>query len=298
MVIETKYLIIGGSGSVGNLLARRLSPDNHVSLTYRSTPIQIDGCTTYKVDLNTSEVLEIIGELRPDIVIHLAAPTSVDWHETHRDEAYRVNVLTTRGIAERCEAVGAKLIYVSTTFVFPTYPKIFVEEDIPAPLNFYGTTKLGGEIATRINPNHIIVRTDQVYGWTAGSKKSFVETILRRALLDQKIEVCEDWYNSPTYIEDLSESLIKLSTEDRVGCFHITGDSYLNRVEWAKLIMQIFDKDESLIVPIQSSKLKLPAERPNVKVSNKKAIHELGVRLRGVKDGIESMKQRRPNDFA
>ena len=153
-------------------------------------------------------------------------------------------------------------------------------------------------MATRTNHNHIIVRTDQVYGWTVGSKKSFVEMVLRRALLDQKIEVCEDWYNSPTYVDDLSESLIKLSTEDRTGCFHITGDSYLNRVEWAKLIMQIFDKDESLIVPIQSSKLKLPAERPNVKVSNKKAIHELGVRLRGVKDGIESMKQRRPNDFA
>ena len=288
-----RYFIIGGSGLLGTELVKNLARNNEVSFTYNSNPIRVEDCDSYRVDLRKSDaVVEILERLRPEVVIHAAAPPNVDWHEREREEAYHINVLTTRAIAEKCRLLGALMVYTSTAFVFPDTNQVFKEEDIPAPINFYGVTKLGGELAVSANLDHIIVRTDQIYGWTLPEqKKSFVLNVLETLSRNERVEVCQDWYNSPTYVKDLSNMITELVKSDRRGIYHVVGNTFLNRVEWAKYIATAFGKDPSLVVGIESKTLNLPARRPNARISNEKIQKELGVKLKTIMEGLDNMKK-------
>jgi dTDP-4-dehydrorhamnose reductase len=288
-----RYFVVGGSGLIGSELVRSLAQNNEVSFSYNKNPIHVENCNSYEINLGRpSDVLEILERLRPEILVHAAAPPSVDWHEKERKEAYDISVLTTKAIAEKCRALGVLMIYVSTAFVFPGFDRVFTEEDIPAPVNFYGVTKLGAELATRANPNHLIVRTDQIYGWTLpGQRKSFVVNVLEKLSRGEEVEVCEDWYNSPTYVKDLSDTIIRLVGSDKRGVYHVVGDTFLNRVEWAKYIAKAFGRDPSLVVAIRSETLSLPARRPNARISNKRIREELGVKMKTVEEGLEDMRK-------
>jgi dTDP-4-dehydrorhamnose reductase len=240
-------------------------------------------------------VERLLDGIAPEAVLHTVAPPSVDWHERERAAAYATNVLGTRAIAAKTRKLGAKLVYVSTTFVFPDTGLVFTEEDIPAPINFYGVTKWGAEIAAAENPDHAIVRTDQIYGWSLpGQKKSFVVSTLEKLEKGQKAEVCLDWLNSPTYVKDLSAAVKRIMERDKRGIYHVVGGSFIDRVSWAGKIAEAFEKDKSLVAGIESSSLKLPARRPNARVSNDKAQEELGLHLRTVEEGLEDMLGSRP----
>jgi dTDP-4-dehydrorhamnose reductase len=286
-----KWLIVGGSGSVGHELLVRLSKHNKVSFTYKNNCLQVDGCDAYKLDLRrTEDALQLLERISPDIVVLTAAQPSVDWHEVEREAAYNINVVSTKAIAQKCAALGATIVYVSTAFVFPDVDRLFSEEDPPAPMNFYGATKLGGEIATTADPDHLIIRTDQIYGWALpGQKKSYVVRTLDKLANGKRVEACEDWRNSPTYVRDLADVIARLVENRKKGIYHVVGNSYLNRVDWAKRIAAIFEMDEGLIVSIKSATLNLPARRPNARISNAKIRNELGVQLRTVDEGLRDM---------
>ncbi|MEW6036207.1 MAG: SDR family oxidoreductase [Candidatus Micrarchaeota archaeon] len=291
-----KILVLGGSGLLGRELVSSLAPSNEVTYTYFNNPGQVPGAKGYALDLADLAATErLMDGIAPEVVLHTVAPPSVDWHEREHAAAYATNVLGTRAIAEKAKKMGAKLVYISTTFVFPDAGRTFTEEDIPAPINFYGVTKWGAELAAAINPNHAIIRTDQIYGWSLpGQKKSFVVSTLEKLEKGQKAEVCSDWLNSPTYVKDLSLAVKGIMEKDKRGIYHVVGNSFLDRVSWARKIAAAFGKDPSLVVGIESSGLKLPARRPNARVSNEKAKEELGLRLRTVDEGLEDMLGSRP----
>jgi dTDP-4-dehydrorhamnose reductase len=295
-----KVLILGGSGLLGCELASSLAKKDEVTFTYFSNPVQIAGAKGYKLDLKDFDSVDrLIDGIAPDAVIHAVAPPSVDWHENERKAAYETNVLGTKAIAKKTKMMGAKLVYISSTFVFPDTGETFTEEDIPAPINFYGVTKFGAELAAAMNPDHIIVRTDQIYGWAhPGQKKSFVVGTLEKLERGQKVEVCKDWLNSPTYVKDLSKAISSLLAKDKRGIYHVVGNSFIDRVSWAKKIAIAFGKDPSLVIGIDSTTLKLPARRPNAKVSNEKVQEELGIRFMGVDEGLEDMKKAMPPGMA
>jgi len=290
-----KFLILGGSGLLGHRLASSVVNEYEVAFSYFNNPLPLSGAEGFRLDLKDLDaVSDCIEKSAPDVVMHAVAPPSVDWHEKERAAAYQTNVLGTRTIAEKTKELGVKLVYVSTSFVFPDIEKIFKEDDIPAPISFYGATKLGAELAAMLNPDHVIVRTDQIYGWALqGQKKSFIVTVLEKIGRGDKAEVCKDWYNCPTYVGDLSGAMIKLAVMKKRGIYHAVGSSFINRYDWAVMIAKAFGKDPSLVVGIDSSTLNLPAKRSNVHLDNSKLLRECGIKMKTAEEGIEAMKEER-----
>jgi dTDP-4-dehydrorhamnose reductase len=289
-----RYLVLGGSGLIGYTIIKRLVGSHEVIFSFYNNKLDVPGATAYKLDFRNFEALrKLVRTADADVVIHAVAPPSTDLHERDKQLAYEVNVAGTKVVAEETTDHDTKLVYISTAFVFPSSTQNFDEAAIPAPINYYGVSKLGGELATAYNPNHIIVRTDQIYGWTLSWQKSFVVSTLNKLERQEPVEVCEDWYNSPTYVNDLAATILKLVELDKRGIYHVVGSSYLNRVEWGKKIAHMFGKKPELIVGINSETLNLPAERPRCKLVNKKVQLETGIKLKTVDEGLASMKHER-----
>ncbi len=292
-----RFLVLGGSGLLGSELVGRLMGKGEVSYTYFNNANPVEGAKAYRLDLADGAAIDrIMDGAMPDVVLHTVAPPSVDWHEKERALAYATNVLGTRLIAEKTKKAGAKLVYISTSFVFPDIPgKIFAEEDIPAPINFYGVTKHGAEIAAAMNPDHLIIRTDQIFGWARpGQKKSFVVGTLEKLERGQPVEVCRDWMNSPTYVKDLGSCIAGLVEKDKRGIFHVVGNTFTDRVSWARKIAEVFGKDPNLVKAIESLSLNLPARRPNAQISNMKVQEDLGVKLGTIDEAMRDMAGERP----
>jgi dTDP-4-dehydrorhamnose reductase len=225
------------------------------------------------------------------VVFHTAANTNVDWHEREKEAAYRINVAAAREISEETRSIGATLVYFSSAFVFPGGEKAFTEDDLPAPINHYGLMKKLGEDEARRNPKHVILRPDQIYGWPErGQKRPFVSSVLAKLERGEKAEVCADWYNCPTYVEDLASASLALVEGKRCGTYNAVGSTFLNRYEWALKIAAAFGMDASLVVPIDSSRLNLPARRPNARLSNELLVRASGVEMKTVEQGLEAMR--------
>lgn len=290
-----RYLVIGGSGILGSALVRLLSVSGDVAYTYNRNSMAIGQARSFRLDLtDTSTVARLVRDVSPQAVFHTAANTNVDWHEREKDMAYKINVAATEAIARETAAIGAKLVYFSTAFVFPGGRRAFSEEDAPAPINHYGLMKKLGEDAARKNPDHLILRPDQIYGWPLESQKqTFVSSVLGRLERGEKAEVCEDWYNCPTYAEDLASASCMLVRMGKSGTYNAVGSTFLNRYEWALKIAAVFGMDRSLVVPIDSSRLNLPAKRPNVRLSNAKLLRDTGVEMKGVDEGLAAMRSSR-----
>jgi len=158
-----KLLITGASGLLGNKIVK-LATINHTVIPLHNTkPLHT---SSLKLEItNLSEVLNLFQKLEPDIVIHTASETNVDKCETEKEHAWKINAEGTRNIAVACSKVGAKLVYISTDYVFDGEKGNYDEQDKPNPINYYGVTKLEGENQVINNcKNYVILRTSVLYG--------------------------------------------------------------------------------------------------------------------------------------
>lgn len=160
--------------------------------------------------------------LRPDIVVNCAGYTKVDAAESYSDAAYRANALGAGIVAETAAAVDAKVVYLSTDYVFNgTKRSPYVESDKPDPLGVYGRTKLRGEAATaEHNDRHYIVRTAWLFG---DDGPNFVDTVLNKATEAGDLRIVNDQIGSPTYTLDLAKAILSLCQRSDYGVYHITG---------------------------------------------------------------------------
>lgn len=165
-----------------------------------------------------------------DHVIHLAAMTAVDRCEEEPEGAAAVNRVGTAHVAEAAQRSGARLIYVSTDYVFDGRKGAeYTEDDPVGPVNVYGRTKLGGEEAARCVTNHLVVRSS----WIFGAGKNFIDTVLERARGGAPLRVVDDQVARPTAASGLAAALVHLLERDVVGTVHITGDG--DPCSWADL---------------------------------------------------------------
>lgn len=290
-------MVLGGSGLLGaRLVEMCLERKFDVSYTYNRNKLEVDGADAVRLDaMDYDAVGRAVADSEADLVVDTIAHPSVDFCETDKVAAYGINVASCEAAALAARELGAKLVFISSTFVFGNREKPVTENDTPDPINYYGALKLLGEEAAKICPDHLILRTDQIYGWShEGQKKSFVESMLEKFAKGGKIEVCRDWYNRPTHVDDLALALIKLVEKEKRGVYHCVGGTFLSRVEWAKRIAKAFGEDDSLIVPIDSATLKLPARRPKCDASNAKLEKECGLKMRGVDSAMKEMAESRP----
>lgn len=252
-MIDLKVLITGARGQLGCDLE-----DNF----HRIDSCQVISLGREEMDVTQStNVQEFVAANAPDVVIHSAANTNVDGCELEPDSAYRVNVLGSRNIAVASEKVGAKLVYVSTDYVFDgTSQRPYTEFDTTNPISVYGKSKLAGErYVAGFSSKHFIVRTSWLYG---GHGNNFVKTMLRLAKEKTELNVVDDQVGSPTYTKDLARFIAVLVRTDLYGTYHATNTGSCSWFQFAKTIFQMAGLSHINVSPITTSEFNRPAPRP------------------------------------
>jgi dTDP-4-dehydrorhamnose reductase len=207
--------------------------------------------------------------LRPQVVINAAGYTDVDGCESKREMAFSVNAEGARNIALGCATIGAKMFHLSTDYVFDGSSRVpYREEDLPHPLNVYGSSKLQGErYIQEILENYLIIRTEWLYGRHG---KNFVDTILRNATQQEELRVVDDQRGAPTFTKDLSSAIDRLIGIDARGILHVTNSGSCTWCEFARQILR--EKKPAIravqIIPISSTELARPARRPAYSLMN------------------------------
>jgi dTDP-4-dehydrorhamnose reductase len=243
-------LIVGAQGMLGSDLMISLGK------TGRLTGTDIE-------DFDISDrkkTLKAVSELRPDWVINAAAYTQVDRCEEEKNLAFAVNGEGPANLARACKAIRARLIHVSTDYVFDGKSRIPYREDDPVnPISAYGKSKLQGESAARaILDDVIIVRTAGLYGKGGAN---FVNTIRRLAQERDELTVVNDQWVSPTYSVDLSRAIGMLMRASARGIFHVVNSGACTWHQFACRIVQLTGS-RSAVTPITSNQLNRPAARP------------------------------------
>ena len=222
------------------------------------------GVDVEEMDITDAQSVDkMLSSVRPDAVIHCAAWTAVDAAEESEniEKVSLVNVQGTKNIAKACRAIGSKMMYISTDYVFDGQGTEPWEADCKeyAPLSVYGRTKLEGEEAVKsILEKHFIVRTSWVFGINGNN---FVRTMLRLSESRDVLTVVDDQIGSPTYTPDLAELIVKMINSDCYGTYNATNENFCSWAEFAAEIMKLGNKT-TVIKPIPSSEYPTKATRP------------------------------------
>lgn len=246
-----KVLVTGANGQLGYDVIKRLETEG----------IEYLGAGRNLLDItNEVQVKRVISTYNPDVVIHCAAYTAVDKAEDEKELCYAVNVLGTRYLAEACEEIDAKMIYISTDYVFDGEgDKPFEVSDKPNPINYYGQTKYEGELEVqRILEKNFIIRISWVFG---SHGNNFVKTMLKLGKERDEISVVADQIGSPTYTYDLAKLLVKMIQTHKYGIYHVTNEGYCSWYEFACEIFKQAGMDVK-VNPINTENYPTRAKRP------------------------------------
>ena len=226
-------------------------------------------------------VQQVLTSLRPKVVINCAAYTDVDGCETNTETAMQVNGEGVAFLGLVTRAIGAKLVQVSTDYVFDGVKKVpYTETDLPNPLNFYALTKLAGEHAARIYcENHKILRVGGIYGKIPCRAKggvNFVSAMLRQAETRKEINVVSDEFITPTYTVDIARQTELLLGRSETGIFHVSNEGYCSWFEFAEKIFS-FCRLPVKVNPIPSSAYTSLLKRPSWSVLDNSRLKALGI---------------------
>lgn len=246
-----KILITGIQGQLGYDVAKVL--DTRKMEYYAPSLEELD-------ITDPAAVLAILEKYCPDAVIHCAAYTAVDRAEEEPEKCWTVNVDGTRNIAEGCKKIGAKLLYISTDYVFEGTGEQFYKETDPVnPQNVYGASKLAGELVVKsFLEKYFIVRTSWVFGENGNN---FVKTMLQLAETKTEISVVCDQIGSPTYTGDLAPLLCDMIETEKYGIYHATNEGTCSWAEFAEEIFRLAGKKVT-VKPITSEEYPTRAKRP------------------------------------
>ena len=260
-----RIIVTGAKGQLGYDVVLQLKKCGHITIEADLPELDIT---------NRSAVEAFFQTHKPDGVIHCAAYTNVDGAESEKELCEKINYIGTKNIAECCKKHSAKLIYISTDYVFDGKGNDPFETDAAtAPCNFYGKTKLMGEKAvTEICDKYFIVRISWVFG---SNGKNFVKTMLRLSKERNELTVVCDQVGSPTYTPDLATLLSDMIETEKYGIYHATNEGFCSWAEFAAEIMKLSGA-ETKIIPVASSEYKTVAIRPSNSRMSKKSLDNAG----------------------
>lgn len=235
-----KYLVTGVNGQLGYDIVKELNERGENDI------IALD---KNEMDItNKEEVMKIIKAYNPDVIFHCAAWTAVDAAQdgetknedglTKKELCEKVNVEGTKNITDASIEIGAKLIYMSTDYVFDgekPLAELYKEDDMPNPKSIYGETKYKGEEEVRRNPKHFITRISWVFGINGNN---FIKTMLKLADKYDELNVVNDQIGSPTYTVDLAKLLVEMAHTEKYGTYHVNNEGYCSWAEFADYIMK------------------------------------------------------------
>lgn len=240
-------LVVGANGMLGQDLLRLLD-------------VQGRGVDLPDIDITDMiSVQQVLTALKPRVVINCAAYTDVDGCESNPEQAMQVNAEGVAFLAMITREIGAKLVQISTDYVFDGSKKTpYLEDDLQKPLNIYGESKLAAELNVDINPDNLLIRTQWLYGLKG---KNFVETMLRLGKEKDAIDVVDDQIGSPTWTIDLAQGILALIRKDCRGVYHCANRG---STSWNGFAQKIFELSglQVQVNPITTEQLGRPARRP------------------------------------
>lgn len=244
---DMKILVTGVNGQLGYDVVRELKERGYKDFL----GIDIKDLDITKKD----DVDKFITNYKPDVVIHNAAWTAVDKAEQFKDKVYEVNALGPKYIAEACKKIGAKMMYISTDYVFDGKGDKFFEVDEPKKgLSIYGATKAAGEdFVTSILKEYWIIRISWVFGKNGNN---FIKTMIKLAEAGKKeLSVVNDQIGSPTYTYDLSKLMCDMIETNKYGIYHATNEGVCSWYDFAKYIFEVINADV-VVHPVSTEEYK------------------------------------------
>jgi dTDP-4-dehydrorhamnose reductase len=261
-----KVVVTGAKGQLGQDVMKQLQAQNHEALGTDRDDLDIT---------NEADVLKFISEVKPDVILHCAAYTNVDAAEADRDTAYQVNAVGTENMAKAAKAVDAKILYISTDYVFDgTATEPYEVEQPTKPLGVYGETKFAGEeLLKKHVEKYFIVRTAWVFGIGGNN---FVKTMIRLGEERSEVGVVHDQVGSPTYTVDLASFMLELMKTDKFGTYHATNGGVCSWYEFAVEIFKQAGMSQVKVSPLTTDQFPRPAKRPAYSVLSKRKMEEAG----------------------
>jgi dTDP-4-dehydrorhamnose reductase len=275
-----KVLILGGTGLLGKALVREWRGDEVLAMGSRDVDIR-----------DAAKVREIIAEARPDWIVLAAAYTDVDGCESHPDLAFAVNRDGAANVAETANQVRAKLIFLSSDYVFDGKNTLPYEvDDKRNPQGVYGNSKAQAEVKLiEILPGCCIARTSWVFG--VGGK-CFPDTILRLAANRPSLDVVNDQRGCPTYTVDLARAIVQLCRKNASGIVHVTNAGDCTWFEFARQIVEASGLT-SEVRPVGSQQMARPAPRPAYSVLSATSLHRYGIEMPAWNDALRRYLEER-----
>lgn len=267
------------------IIACDLSPESYLplsNLSYESLDIT-----------NPRQLGFQISFYHPEVIINAAAYTDVDGCEIHKDKAWATNVGGVKNLVDSCRKQKIKLIHLSTDYIFNGEEGPYTEEDPPAPVNFYGETKLQSEkLIKESGIDFLIIRTNVLYGFGKNVKRNFLLWLLDKLSKNEKIKIVTDQFNNPTLVDNLSSCILEMVKKDLSGIYHIAGSEYLSRYDFAIKVANKFDFDKNNILPTKTEHLQQKAKRPHRGgLKTEKAEKILETQLLSIDTALDYIKQ-------
>lgn len=290
--MPARILVTGAAGFVaGSVIAQAPEACEVHAQSRGPALLERPGLVWHTLDLCDADALErVFDEAKPDAVIHPAAIAAIDYCETHRDEAQRVNADATRTLARLCRDAGAKFVYCSTDTVFDGEKGLYTEQDPPGPLNFYAETKVRGERAALDEAGACVVaRLSLVMGLPVlGAGNSFLSSMMDKFKAGETVGVPADEIRTPLDVITAGRALLELAGNDFTGLIHLAGNDRINRFEMVRRIAEHLGYPAGLVTPSDPSGIPGRAPRPlDASMDNALARRVLETPMRGVIDGLE-----------
>lgn len=288
---RVRVLVTGTEGQLARSLVRRAENDPDLKLLPVGRP---------ELDLeNSGSVRGAIHAARPDVVINAAAYTAVDLAEDEPERARRINGEAAGEIAEAAREIGARVVQISTDYVFDGSAGVAYAEDAPTnPIGAYGSSKLlGEELVRRSNPDHVIIRTAWVY---SPFGKNFVKTMLVLARDRDELRVVADQYGNPTNALDLADGILALLRRWQSGSetglgenYHLAGTGEASWYDLAGHVLGVADQlgePTASVIPVSTAEFPTKARRPaNSKLNSSKFERDFGFAMPGWRGAAEQV---------
>jgi dTDP-4-dehydrorhamnose reductase len=275
-------LVTGANGQLGQAI--QSIAKNYLNLNFVF-------CNSTDLDISNKENCQaVFRKIKPDYCINAAAYTAVDKAESEQYKAELINVIGAKNLAETCNELDAKLIHISTDFVFDGSNNIpYTENQIPNPRGVYGQTKLDGEKEIQnVFQNYYIIRTSWVYSQFGNN---FMKTMLRLASERTSLSVVNDQIGTPTNAVDLAEALVQIVlNNNQYGIYNFSNEGQCSWYDFAKKIFEINNVNIDLKA-IPTSEFPTPAERPKYSVLDKSKIKStFGITIKTWEESLKSIK--------
>ncbi len=302
LVISKRLLLTGHGGFVAGSIANQAGDQWEVHAIARSKPPEArDGFQSYQFDLRDGDALrETFKTVNPDAVIHAAAIADIDYCQSHQDEAEATNVTVTKALAGLCVETGARMVFCSTDTVFRGDKGMYTESDEPAPVNFYGETKVRGEQhVLEALENGVVARLSLVMGLLMSAKgNSFLEKMIAGLSAGKQMSFPKNETRTPVDVITLGGALLELAGNGERGILHLAGSTVINRYAMAQRIAIQLGYDSELILATDSNAMPGRAPRPtDVSLDNAKARRTLATPMHTLESGLELvLNSKRKND--